>query len=57
MPPRLWLRRCHQPVPQGNPNGILSRAVTKVRARDRAQLVVIAYQTALVSPEEMSGNA
>jgi len=43
--------------PKATPTAILSRAVTKVRACDRAQLVVIAYQTALVSPEEMSGDA
>jgi len=42
--------------PKATPTAILSRAVTKVRARDRAQLVV-GYQAALVSPEEMSGNA
>ncbi|WP_052668655.1 response regulator [Nitriliruptor alkaliphilus] len=29
----------------------VSRAMTKLRARDRAQLVVIAYETGLVSPQ------
>lgn len=28
----------------------IARAMTKVGARDRAQLVVLAYQTGLVSP-------
>jgi DNA-binding NarL/FixJ family response regulator len=28
----------------------VSRAMVKLRARDRAQLVVVAYQTGLVSP-------
>jgi DNA-binding NarL/FixJ family response regulator len=28
----------------------VSRAMVKLRARDRAQLVVVAYQTGLVTP-------
>lgn len=34
---------CPLPVP-------VQRAMTKLRARDRAQLVVLAYETGLVSP-------
>jgi DNA-binding NarL/FixJ family response regulator len=32
----------------------VSRAMTKLGARDRAQLVVFAYQTGLVSPRDPS---
>ncbi|MEY9989184.1 DNA-binding NarL/FixJ family response regulator [Streptomyces sp. V4I8] len=32
----------------------VQRALTKLGARDRAQLVVIAYQTGLVRPEPSS---
>jgi len=33
----------------------IQRAMTKLHARDRAQLVVIAYQTGLVEPAGRSG--
>jgi DNA-binding NarL/FixJ family response regulator len=33
----------------------VSRAITKVNARDRAQLVVLAYESGLVTPRSATG--